>query len=172
MFRQFCVISARLTLYHTLPLPLYNASQLDTPPHYTPPHSTPPPSTPLNVNTDGYGFKHNSTITVLDQVNGNKVGWPLGAILYEINSLPWELEQEVPREPWGKFFLAAAVGEEKVCLYNSAVFSVLHGALFSFFRRSFLRCIGIFFSFEGIAFSEQASFIRVSRICWRAEATV
>lgn len=60
---------------------------------------------------DGYGFKHNSTITVLDQVNGNKVGWPMGAILYEINSLPWELEQPVPREPWGKFFCAAFVGQ-------------------------------------------------------------
>jgi hypothetical protein len=74
------------------------------PSHYT---------TPLDTNADGYGFKHNSTITVLDEVNGNKVGWPLGAILYEINSLPWELEQEVPREPWGKFFLAAAVGERE-----------------------------------------------------------
>ena len=60
--------------------------------------------------SDGYGFKHNSTITVLDQVNGNKVGWPLGAILYEINSLPWELEQPEIREPWGKFFLAATIG--------------------------------------------------------------
>lgn len=64
----------------------------------------------MNCMSDGYGFKHNSTITVLDQVNGNKVGWPLGAILYEINSLPWEMEQIVPREPWGKFFLAAAIG--------------------------------------------------------------
>lgn len=64
--------------------------------------------------SDGYGFKHNSTITVLDQVNGNKVGWPMGAILYEINSLPWELEQPVPREPWGKFFCAAAVGQSIV----------------------------------------------------------
>jgi len=59
---------------------------------------------------DGYGFHKNSTLTVLDQVNGNKVGWPLGAILYEINSLPWELEQTVPREPWGLFFLAVTIG--------------------------------------------------------------
>jgi hypothetical protein len=59
---------------------------------------------------DGYGFQKNSTLTVLDQVNGNKVGWPLGAILYEINSLPWELEQTVPREPWGLFFLAVSIG--------------------------------------------------------------
>jgi hypothetical protein len=60
---------------------------------------------------DGYGFKENSTLTVLDQVNGNKVGWPLGAILYEINSLPWELEEAVPRQPWGLFFLAVIIGK-------------------------------------------------------------
>ena len=42
--------------------------------------------------TVGYGFQDNQSLTVLDQVRGNKVGWPLGAILYEINTLPWELE--------------------------------------------------------------------------------
>lgn len=43
--------------------------------------------------TEGYGFKKNQTFTVLDQVRGNKVGWPLGAILYEINTMPWALEE-------------------------------------------------------------------------------
>ena len=28
---------------------------------------------------EGYGFLPNMTITVLDTVNGNKVGWPLGS---------------------------------------------------------------------------------------------
>ena len=32
--------------------------------------------------TLGYGFPEHQTLTVLDQVRGNKVGWPLGAILY------------------------------------------------------------------------------------------
>lgn len=40
---------------------------------------------------NGYGFSDDSVITVLDQVNGNKAGWALGAIMYEINTLPWEL---------------------------------------------------------------------------------
>jgi hypothetical protein len=61
---------------------------------------------------DGFGFQTNSTITVLDEVNGNKVGWPLGAILYEINSLPWELVTP-DRQPWGKLFLAAVTGTEQ-----------------------------------------------------------
>jgi Golgi nucleoside diphosphatase len=42
--------------------------------------------------TEGYGFHYNQSITVLDQVRGNKVGWALGAIFYEINTMPWELD--------------------------------------------------------------------------------
>ena len=39
----------------------------------------------------------------------HKVGWALGAILYEINSLPWELI-EPEGQPWGELFLAASIG--------------------------------------------------------------
>jgi len=59
---------------------------------------------------DGYGFVNNSTLTVVDEVNGNKAGWALGAIMHEINNLPWELEMPSEREPWGKLFLAASIG--------------------------------------------------------------
>ena len=52
---------------------------------------------------DGYGFWPNSTVTVVDTVRGNKVGWPLGAILHEINNLPWELEDPFGRVPWGSY---------------------------------------------------------------------
>ncbi len=59
---------------------------------------------------EGYGFQPNMTITVLDTVNGNKVGWPLGAILHEINNLPWELVDPFDRTPWGKYVLACLLG--------------------------------------------------------------
>ena len=39
---------------------------------------------------DGYHFPSDQKIMIIDQYNGNKVGWALGAILYEINELPWE----------------------------------------------------------------------------------
>ena len=58
----------------------------------------------------GYGFWPNSTLTVVDTVRGNKVGWPLGAILHEINNLPWELEDPFDRTPWGKYVLSALLG--------------------------------------------------------------
>lgn len=93
---------------------------------------------------DGFGFKHNSTLTVLDQVDGHKVGWPLGAILYEINSLPWEMEQPIVREPWGKLFLAATIGEFTMCFvwcYGAFFIDILVGFVV------FLLCCVVLFCF-------------------------
>lgn len=38
---------------------------------------------------NGYGFEMEDNITATDVVNGQKVGWALGSMLYEINTLPW-----------------------------------------------------------------------------------
>jgi len=38
----------------------------------------------------GYGFQNQDYITATDIVNGQKVTWALGSILYEINTLPWD----------------------------------------------------------------------------------
>uniref|UniRef100_A0A7S3DXE6 Uncharacterized protein n=1 Tax=Entomoneis paludosa TaxID=265537 RepID=A0A7S3DXE6_9STRA len=43
---------------------------------------------------NGYGFQMNDTIRVSNVINGKKVGWALGAMLYEINTLPWTIENE------------------------------------------------------------------------------
>jgi len=45
----------------------------------------------LTLLKDGFGFHSNQTLTVMDSVNGHAVAWPLGAMLFEINELPWEL---------------------------------------------------------------------------------
>jgi hypothetical protein len=58
---------------------------------------------------DGFGFTSDQNLTVLDKVNGNKVGWALGAILYEINSLPWELDIQ-PKHNFAELIIAASVG--------------------------------------------------------------
>jgi Golgi nucleoside diphosphatase len=44
--------------------------------------------------TEGYGFPKNQTFTVLDVINGNTVGWAFGAIMYEINTMPWRYAPE------------------------------------------------------------------------------
>jgi hypothetical protein len=37
----------------------------------------------------GFGFHLDDNITATDVVNGQKIGWALGSMLYEINTLPW-----------------------------------------------------------------------------------
>lgn len=37
----------------------------------------------------GIGFHLDDNITATDVVNGQKIGWALGSMLYEINTLPW-----------------------------------------------------------------------------------
>jgi|UniRef100_A0A8J9TG60 Golgi nucleoside diphosphatase len=39
---------------------------------------------------NGYGFGMNDTIRAVRVIDGHKVGWALGAMLYEINSMPWK----------------------------------------------------------------------------------
>lgn len=41
---------------------------------------------------NGYGFRANDTIRVTDVIEGQKVGWALGAMLYEINTMPWRYD--------------------------------------------------------------------------------
>eukprot|EP00904_Undaria_pinnatifida_P011382 jgi/Undpi1/7374/HiC_scaffold_22.g09847.m1 len=38
---------------------------------------------------DGFGFPTDEEITFVDEVQGYKVDWALGSMLYEINALPW-----------------------------------------------------------------------------------
>ena len=38
----------------------------------------------------GYGFPLDYEITAVDTLNNQKLGWALGSILYEINTLPWD----------------------------------------------------------------------------------
>lgn len=40
---------------------------------------------------NGYGFGLDDYITATNVVNGQKVGWALGAMMYEINTFPWKI---------------------------------------------------------------------------------
>lgn len=44
---------------------------------------------------NGWGFGDNYTMPVADVINGQKMGWALGCMLYEINTLPWEFHPEL-----------------------------------------------------------------------------
>jgi Golgi nucleoside diphosphatase len=45
---------------------------------------------------NGYGFQMDDYITATNVINGHKVGWALGSMLYEINTMPWEYVHETP----------------------------------------------------------------------------
>jgi hypothetical protein len=53
----------------------------------------------------GVGFPLNYTMTAIDVIDGQKLGWALGSMLYEINTLPWRFEHHA-----GKNVLQKLVG--------------------------------------------------------------
>lgn len=45
----------------------------------------------LNMLHEGYGFSLDDSVIATNVIHGHKVGWALGSMLYEINTLPWRL---------------------------------------------------------------------------------
>jgi Golgi nucleoside diphosphatase len=48
----------------------------------------------LKLLNKGYGFGANDTIRALELIEGQKVGWALGSLLYEINTMPWTYQKK------------------------------------------------------------------------------
>jgi len=67
---------------------------------------------------NGYGFKDESRITAVDVLNGQKLGWALGSMLYEINTLPWEFHPKLkvkgPKNHSEWFFLGLPSTIDKI----------------------------------------------------------
>lgn len=52
-------------------------------------------------------------------MNGHRVGWALGAILYEINELPWILKlSAMETHPYGFVALASVIGNLPITLLS------------------------------------------------------
>lgn len=79
--------------------------------------------------TEGYGFEPGRNLTVVNKIDELKVTWALGAMLYEINALPWEY---VRPQTW----VAAFIGS---FLLNILLFA---GVIF-FLRKSHLSAAAI-----------------------------
>jgi len=79
--------------------------------------------------TEGYGFEPSRNLTVVNKIDELKVTWALGAMLYEINALPWEY---VRPQTW----VAAFIGS---FLLNVLLFA---GVIF-FLRKSHLSAAAI-----------------------------
>lgn len=44
---------------------------------------------------NGWEFGDDYELTAVDVINGQKMGWALGCMLYEINTLPWDFHPEL-----------------------------------------------------------------------------
>ena len=49
----------------------------------------------------GFGFQMGDNITAANVINGQKIGWALGSMLYEINTLPWKYAPKHWHEKYG-----------------------------------------------------------------------
>jgi Golgi nucleoside diphosphatase len=67
---------------------------------------------------NGFGFQMTDSIRAVKVLNGHKVGWALGAMLYEINTLPWsysrpdnilEAQAKSLQMQWDTLFIVAIV---------------------------------------------------------------
>ena len=47
---------------------------------------------------NGYGFELDEYVTATNVLNGQKIGWALGAMIYELNTFPWKYEARHPSE--------------------------------------------------------------------------
>lgn len=59
---------------------------------------------------DGYGFTSNHTFSTQEEVKGNEVGWAYGAMLYEVNSLPFRVQEPDEVRLLGRLLLAWSCG--------------------------------------------------------------
>lgn len=73
-----------------------------------------------NLLSEGYGFQSDDYIIATDVVDGLKVGWSLGAMLYEINTLPWKIDESNPN-----FLISAGHENPIAAVANIMLFVVL-----------------------------------------------
>jgi Golgi nucleoside diphosphatase len=88
----------------------------------------------LTLMTEGYGFSLDSRVQFVDELAGYKVGWALGSMLYEINSLPWVYNgtgqhAEQPTYLWVKGHLESMLPSQHVHFGHLFLSFLLGGAL-------------------------------------------
>jgi hypothetical protein len=91
---------------------------------------------------DGVGFPETYHVTALDVVNGQKLGWALGSMLYEINALPWEIEKKYLHQLFALDMMGdgAIVGKSLIIVELFAAVSIGCILMVAFAgRRNFLK---------------------------------
>ena len=104
---------------------------------------------------DGVGFPRDYKVTAIDVINGQKLGWALGSMLYEINTLPWEFTdhsmkkaERLAEGPQSNFLL----GEMSNRLGDSGGFQFAAGLVVVA-----VACIGLMSTFKNRFWSRRRS---------------
>lgn len=85
---------------------------------------------------NGYGFRMEDSIRVSKVINGQKVGWALGAMLYEINTLPWTYVEPKPLLPeYAQQSTSASVATAAIGFISVALVFALLGVFLTRWRR-------------------------------------
>lgn len=80
---------------------------------------------------NGFGFQMTDSIRAVGVLNGHKVGWALGAMLYEINTLPWsysrpdnylEAQAKSLQIQWDTLFIVATLFALFAALFSMFLF--------------------------------------------------
>jgi len=77
-----------------------------------------------NILRNGYGFRMDEYITATNLVAGQKIGWALGAMLYEINTLPFTMvaDEAIDYERVAHTFTSSIVTMALVGIFTSVAF--------------------------------------------------
>eukprot|EP00543_Licmophora_paradoxa_P009285 CAMPEP_0202471548 /NCGR_PEP_ID=MMETSP1360-20130828/85067_1 /ASSEMBLY_ACC=CAM_ASM_000848 /TAXON_ID=515479 /ORGANISM="Licmophora paradoxa, Strain CCMP2313" /LENGTH=127 /DNA_ID=CAMNT_0049097709 /DNA_START=123 /DNA_END=506 /DNA_ORIENTATION=- len=70
---------------------------------------------------NGYGFRMDDHVTATEVIGGQQVSWALGAMMYEINTLPWTYESS-----------DKAAGKHRNYAMSKAGYEILAGIFFLF----------------------------------------
>ena len=88
---------------------------------------------------NGYGFGMDDTIRATNVIDGQKVDWALGAMLYEINTMPWQYAREDENDNDLLVGVSTTTGHVRVttelAVMVMIVFGVLSALLMVFVRR-------------------------------------
>lgn len=84
----------------------------------------------FNLLRSGYGFSMDEYITATDVVGGLKVGWSLGAMLYEINTFPWNIDHSnAELSTSGHLHGGTAFGTAMFILFFASLATIIHFAV-------------------------------------------
>merc|ERR1712232_795335 len=72
---------------------------------------------------NGYGFRLDDAVSAVKVVKGQKVGWALGSMLYEINTLPWTIIPNKDLKVFNQISFTELTSEKSILMFMGVILS-------------------------------------------------